>query len=179
MRFYKGIGYQNSELNKVQAAMTGATPDPRRQLDTIVVVDETKIMKGEDSERTVYVCKAELRTALLEAEQRGDARIKPGDAALIDRGRIRKGCLEALYPNFASEAAEEDGITVAGGEDFRKAVIGTRNEDGSPRDTMDVVKGSYRSYIDGGGGARDSVSAMRVAAAELDALCRQQNGEEE
>lgn len=164
------LTFQLSPRNNLQKAMTGDGPDPRLQLDGILVIDETGIEK---SERPVYVCKAELRIALLEAMQNGDVRILKSDPALIDTGRIRLGAMCALYPNYRAEAAEEDGLTIAGGETFRKAV--SLNEYGE--ESEEIVKGAYRSYATGGRDARDPNEVMREAARYLDNLVRQQDEE--
>jgi hypothetical protein len=144
--------------NDMQKAATGDGPNPGHTLEPITVVDEfTK------AERPVHINRSEFRLALQEAEARGDIQIKPTDAALFDRGLVRKGCIEHLYPNYAAEVAEEDGVTftVAGGREFRKAL--QRNADGSPMikaTAADIVKTADHAYN----------ADLKKAARELDAI---------
>ncbi len=160
----KSLGFQISKMTGIQKAFHApGLPDGGREMTPLVVIDDT-IRKGEAGhEFVVYVFKADLRQAVIEAEQRGDPRVLKSDAGLLDSGRIRRGLAEYLYPDhdWAGTTDETDG---------RPGWTGPRPEDGTrmvKSKATDVVARAERAYnID-----------LRKAARDLDNLVeRVKNG---
>lgn len=146
--------FQISPETPLQKSWSGE-PDPDGGVlyDPIVVLDEFA-----KSESRVHVNRAELREAMLQAQQRGDVAIKPNDFPLFDRGIVRKALLQRLYPDGWTGPRDPQGRRLDG-VPFRKAI--------------DPVKAAYAAHASD---PSTTVEDLERAAAELDALAARLNG---
>jgi hypothetical protein len=158
-----GIGWQSSPLTPLQKSFAApGERDGAKVLEPLTVIDELK--KSDDPDKTfvVWANKADLREALLEAEQRGDPQVRRLDVGLVDKGFIRKALAAHLFPNHNFNR-DDDGEIVD--ESIGRPMVKSGAEN--------VARDAFGAY------SRNPGANLTEAAAELDALVeslRRHNG---